>query len=53
MAGTFSIDDYLRDFQEGLTGYATNITSDHSYIHKGKGFTAVINVGTISAAYKI
>lgn len=39
--------------QEGLTKYKGVITSDHAYIHQGKGFTAVINVGTISAAYKI
>jgi len=53
MAGTKSFDDYFRDFQERLTGYATNITSDHAYIHKGYGFIAVIIEEAQSSAFSV
>lgn len=50
MAKTVEI---LREFQEDFTGYVGVISSDHSYIHKGIGFKANIEVGSISAAYDI
>lgn len=53
MAGTKSFDDYFRDWQERLTGYLTNITSDHSYIHKGFGFKAIITKASQSATFRI
>lgn len=53
MAGTKSFDDYFRDFQERLTGYLAQISSDHAYVHKGWAYTAVIDIGSISAAYNI
>jgi len=39
--------------QEGLTKYKGIISSDHAYIHQGKAFTAIINTGSIDAAYDI
>jgi hypothetical protein len=45
--------EILNQFQEGLTHYAATISSDHSYVHKGLAFTAIINTGSISAAYDI
>lgn len=39
--------------QEELTGYSAVIGSDHAYIHDGIAFTAIINTGSISAAYDI
>jgi len=39
--------------QEELTGYTATISSDHAYIHDGIAFTAIINTGSISAAYDI
>lgn len=39
--------------QENLTGYTATISSDHAYIHDGIAFTAIVNAGTISAAYDI
>jgi hypothetical protein len=47
------IADILKGFKERLTGYIGTIGSDHAYIHKGIAFTAVIDVGSISAAYDI
>ena len=38
---------------ESLTGYTGIIDSDHAYIHNGIAFTAIINSGSISAAYDI
>jgi len=45
--------EILEQFQEGLTNYCANISSDHAYVHKGLAFTAIINTGSISAAYDI
>jgi len=53
MAGTKSLDDYFKAWQERLTGYATNITSDHAYIHKGRGFIAIIKKAAQSAAFNV
>jgi hypothetical protein len=39
--------------QEALTKYLGFIDSDHAYIHDGIAFTAIINTGSISAAYDI
>ena len=39
--------------EDSETGFITNIMSDHNYIHQGKALTAIINTGSISAAYKI
>lgn len=39
--------------QECLTKYTGVISSDHAYIHDGKAFTAIIETGSISAAYDI
>lgn len=39
--------------QEGLTGYKGVIDSDHAYIHKSLAYTAIIDTGSISAAYDI
>lgn len=39
--------------KELLTGYTGVIDSDHAYVHKGIAFTAVIETGSISAAYDI
>lgn len=36
-----------------FTGFGVEITGDHSYIHRGMAFTAVIDAGSISSAYKI
>lgn len=38
---------------EHLTGFLAQIESDHAYIHDGKAFTAIIDTGSISAAYDI
>ena len=38
---------------EKLTGFITVISSDHAYIHDARAQTAVINAGSISAAYDI
>ena len=38
---------------EHLTGFFAVIDSDHAYIHDGIAFTAVIDCGSISAAYDI
>lgn len=38
---------------EHLTGFVAQIGSDHAYIHDGIAFTAIINTGSISAAYDI
>jgi len=53
MAGTKSFDNYFKAWQEELTGYATNITSDHSYIHKGFGYKAILVKTAQSADIKI
>ena len=45
--------ELIKEFQENLTKYVGVINSDHAYIHKGIGFAAVIDVGTISGAYNI
>lgn len=47
------IGEILEASQEDFTGYTGVISSDHAYIHKGIAFTAVINAGSISAAYDI
>ena len=49
----FSVEEYLQRFREGLTEYCGTISSDHAYIHQGKAWTAIINTGSISAAYNI
>jgi hypothetical protein len=46
------INKFLNIF-EGLTGFVTEISSDHAYIHKGLAQTAIIEVGTISTPYHI
>ena len=38
---------------EKFTGFLTEISSDHNYIHQGLGLTAIINTGSISVAYDI
>jgi len=43
----------LSEMQEGLTGFIGQINSDHAYIHDGIGYEAIINTGSISAAYDI
>ena len=43
----------LETNRDKYTGFQTNIESDHRYIHEGKGFSALVEVGTITAAYKI
>lgn len=53
MAGQERANEYLRDFQEGLTGYIAVITSDHAYVHASLAYTAIINTGSISATYDI
>lgn len=45
--------EILEQQQEPFTGFNTIIGSDHAYIHAGKAFTALINTGSISAAYDI
>lgn len=45
--------EFLTQFQEELTKYVGVIGSDHAYIHDGIAFTAIINTGSISAAYDI
>ena len=45
--------EILEAGQEHLTGFQASISSDHAYIHDGKAFTAIINAGSISAAYDI
>lgn len=53
MPGQDRGNQYLRDFQEELTGYLAQISSDHSYVHKGLAYTAIVETGSISAAYDI
>ena len=43
----------IEEFQESLTKYMAIIDSDHAYIHDGIAFTAIIDSGSISAAYDI
>ena len=45
--------DALSRANEDLTGYWGTIDSDHAYIHKGIAYKAIINTGSISAAYDI
>jgi hypothetical protein len=45
--------EIAKQVQEPFTGFVTEISSDHAYIHKGIAFTAIINTGAISAAYDI
>lgn len=45
--------EVLKESQENLTKYTGTIESDHAYIHKGIGFTSVVDVGSISGAYHI
>ena len=52
MSGTKSFDDYFRDWQELTTGYLAQITSDHSYIHRGWAFTGIGTVNT-GSTYRI
>lgn len=43
----------LKAVQEKFTKFLTWISSDHNYIHAGKGFTSLVNTGSISAAYYV
>ena len=43
----------VESMKEALTGYMGVVSSDHAYIHKGLAYTAIINTGSISAAYDI
>jgi hypothetical protein len=43
----------ILDVQEDVTKYIGVIGSDHAYIHKGIGFNAFIDTGSISSAYRI
>jgi len=45
--------EIMEQGQETLTGYSAVIDSDHAYIHDGIAYTAIIDLGTISAATKI
>lgn len=45
--------EIMEQGQEPLTGFQASISSDHAYIHDGIGFTAIIDTGSISAAYDI
>lgn len=36
-----------------FTGFGVSLTGDHSYIHRGKAYTALVDTGSISAPYKI
>lgn len=45
--------EILEQGQEHLTGFQASIGSDHAYIHDGIGFTAIIDLGSISAATDI
>lgn len=47
------IRNIIQQWTENFTGFLTNISGDHRYIHEGKAFTAIINTGSISAAYRI
>lgn len=47
------IANIVQGWKEGLTGYIAQISSDHAYIHQGKAKTAIIDTGSISAAYYI
>lgn len=43
----------LNNAIERFTGYIGVIGSDHAYVHQGLAFTAIIDTGSISAAYDI
>ena len=43
----------LEGQQDRFTGMQCVVQSDHAYIHDGLGFTAIIDTGSISAAYDI
>lgn len=45
--------EIMEQSQEEFTKYTGVINSDHAYIHAGIAFTAIINTGSISAAYDI
>lgn len=45
--------ELVEGYREDMTGYLAQIDSDHAYIHKGWAFTAIVNTGSISAAYDI
>lgn len=45
--------EIMLEKQEALTGYQGTIGSDHAYVHAGLAYTAIINTGSISAAYDI
>jgi len=47
------ITEILEQQQEGLTKYVGTISSDHAYIHQGKGKISIVEAGSISASYKI
>ena len=47
------ITEIFEGFREKLTGYLAYISSDHAYVHQGLAYTAIINSGSISAAYDI
>lgn len=51
--GNTRMTEILELAQESLTKHLTIIESDHAYIHAGIAFTAIINTGSISAAYDI
>lgn len=42
-----------RDLLDELTEKAAVISTDHNYIHKGRAYTAYIDTGSISSAYRI
>lgn len=50
---TYGYNDMAHPFQETLTEYAGVISSDHAYIHLGKGKTVVVDLGSISATQHI
>ena len=49
MSETQKVTNTILGFKENLTGYNAVISSDHAYIHKGIGFNALVDLGSISA----
>jgi len=43
----------IKGMVEGLTKFMAVISSDHAYIHDGIAYTAIVDSGSISAAYDI
>jgi len=50
---TSAIVENMNLAKDTLTNFPISISGDHAYIHKQKAYTALVSVGTISAAYKI